>query len=262
MCAIPSPESPAPPRPRITPIQWVGLAVFAVLVAYQLGLFREGGFLGRGEDLVPFLVTIIAAVTIHEFSHAAVATMFGDDLPRRMGRLSLNPLRHLDLMGSLLFLVAGFGWGKPVPINPGAMRNPSLGWALSSIAGPVSNLVSATVVMVLFVLVAPSLGGSAREGAGDFVLHFLRWSIVLGVFNLVPLPPLDGFGFVYGLSPGPLKIALIPVHQYGPWILLALLFLPQVIPGFPPLISQLVGAGAQLVQEVILDIARSVRDAI
>ena len=229
---------PGPPRGRtqITPIQWVGLAVLILLFLYM------NGFLGRGSaatavsdlvDQLPFFIAIILAVSIHEFSHARVATWFGDDLPRRAGRLTLNPLAHLDPMGSLLFLVAHFGWGKPVPINPAAMRNPNLGWALSSAAGPVSNFISAAIVAEGLLTIGPPTEPFVHEILRQFVLI----SVVLGVFNLVPLPPLDGFGFVFGIAPRPLKLALLPLRRYGPFILLALLFLPALSRSFPPVLQ-------------------------
>src|SRR5579859_3126794 len=214
MCAqtaVDNSGAPPPQAPKrgtgITPVQWVGLAALILLFLYVNGVFGSGGPSAALADLVdqlPFFVAIILAVTVHEFSHARIATWFGDDLPRRAGRLTLNPLAHLDPMGSLLFLVAHFGWGKPVPINPGAMRNPNLGWALSSIAGPVSNFVSAAIVVALRL----SLGRPADNFLHQLVIQFVGISITLGIFNLIPIPPLDGFGLVFGLSPRPIKIAL------------------------------------------------------
>lgn len=259
MCAQPAPdksailpdntgvatESPRRPRPGITPIQWVGLAVLVLLFLYQSGFLPSLGTGSAVSDLVdqlPFFIAIILAVTIHEFSHARVATWFGDDLPRRAGRLTLNPLAHLDPMGSLLFLVAHFGWGKPVPINPAAMRNPNLGWALSSAAGPASNLLSAAIVAVLDV----SLGPPEQAFAHETVAQFVGISVFLAIFNLIPLPPLDGFGFVFGLSPRPLKIALLPVQRYGPIILLALVLLPNFSRSFPPVLQVVLRYGSSL----------------
>jgi Zn-dependent protease len=145
-------------------------------------------------------------------------------------------------MGSLLFLVAHFGWGKPVPINPGAMRNPNLGWALSSAAGPVSNLLSAAVAVSLVV----SLGRPADAFFHELVREFILISVSLAIFNLIPLPPLDGFGFVFGLSPTPLKIALLPVQRFGPLILLALVFLPSFSRSFPPVLLVVLQTGSTL----------------
>ena len=98
------------------------------------------------------------AITVHEFSHGLVATLFGDSTPRRAGRLTLNPLKHLDPIGTLLILVGPIGWGRPMPINPGEMRNPNLGWAMSSLAGPVSNVLTASVVVLAIGLVQGGVG--------------------------------------------------------------------------------------------------------
>jgi Zn-dependent protease len=235
------PEPPVRPRRSgITPIQWVGLTVLILLFLYQSGLLQ--GNLSDITAQLPFLIAIVMAVTIHEFSHARIATWFGDDLPRRTGRLTLNPLAHLDPMGSLLFLVAHFGWGKPVQINPAAMRNPNLGWALSSAAGPASNLVSAAIVVSLVV----TLGRPGDAFLHEIVKQFVGISITLAIFNLIPIPPLDGFGFVFGLSPRPIKIALLPIQRYGALILLALVFLPSFSRSFPPVLSNVLRAGSNL----------------
>ena len=244
---------PGPPRRQqqgITPIQWVGLGVLILLFLYMNGVFGQGGPVQAFGDLIdqlPFFIAIILAVTVHEFSHACVATWFGDDLPRRAGRLTLNPLAHLDPMGSLLFLIAHFGWGKPVPINPGAMRNPNLGWALSSVAGPGSNLMSAAIAVSGRVILGPPSDPFLHET----LVQFIRISVLLAIFNLVPLPPLDGFGFVFGLSPRPLKLALVPLQRYGPFILLALIFLPTLSRSFPPVLQVALTAGSNLFFQIM-----------
>src|SRR5205823_13790975 len=131
--------------------------------------------------------------------------------------------------------------GKPVPINPGAMRNPNLGWALSSAAGPGSNLVSAALVVSLLVAARPG-----EPFIHEVLKQFAEISVFLAIFNLIPLPPLDGFGFVFGLAPRPLKLALLPVQRYGPFILLALVFLPTLTRSFPPVLSVILSAGSML----------------
>ena len=225
----PPPETP--PRRRqtqITPIQWVGLAALVALFLYQSGLL-SGGL----QSQLPKWIALILAISFHEFSHGFVATLFGDDVPRRAGRLTLNPLKHLDPIGTLMILVGPIGWGKPMPINPAGMRNPNLGWALSSAAGPISNILLATLTLVVLRLVAPFVSATLFP----YFQAIFVWNVGLAVFNLVPLPPLDGFGFVFGLSPRPVKLLLAPVWRYGPMVLLALLFLPAIIPGFPSILS-------------------------
>ncbi len=216
-----------------------------LLVLDQMGLLRvgsPGSALTSLQGVLPRVVALVVGITVHEFSHGFVATLFGDDVPRRAGRLTLNPLKHLDPLGTLLILVGPIGWGRPMPINPAGMRHPNLGWALSSVAGPASNLLLATLLIL-----AIDWGGAAIDRTvTPYVVWLLRINIGLAIFNLLPLPPLDGFGFVYGLSPTPVKLALAPIATHGLWILLAFLFLPGVIPGFPPLIQEWVSAGSSL----------------
>jgi len=237
-----APPPGAPPRgQQITPIQWVGLAALAVLFLYQAGVLgTAGGISGYLQDVLPRLIALLLAITVHEFSHGLVATWFGDTTPRRAGRLTLNPLRHLDPIGTIMILIrAPIGWGRPMPINPAEMRNSSLGWALSSLAGPVSNILTAAVV---FVLVA-DMGFALQGSVANFVLQLVQINVFLAVFNLFPIPPLDGFGVVYGLAPRPLKIALLPLLRYGPLILLAVLFLPVT----QTYLSAFLSGGANLV---------------
>ena len=225
MCALPTEE----PRrgPGITPIQWVGLAVLILLFLWQLGVLDFGsGGAGGLQARIPFLVALVIAITVHEFSHGLVATWFGDTTPRRAGRLTLNPIKHLDPIGTLLILVGPIGWGRPMPINPSEMRNPNLGWAMSSLAGPVSNVLTAAVI----VLALEVVGGGMDRTAAQYVGALIAVNVALAVFNLIPIPPLDGFGFIFGLAPTQLKLALLPIQNYGPLILLAVLFLPPLRP--------------------------------
>ncbi len=168
------------------------------------------------------VITLVIAFTIHEFSHAWVATMFGDETPRNAGRLTLNPLAHLDLFGSLLLLVAGFGWAKPVPINPYAMRSRS-GVMWTSLAGPFSNFLMAIVAAIPLRLGVNYIGGS--NFLGLFLEDFMLINLVLMLFNLIPIAPLDGEKIAEYVWPPAWGRVLERISRYGPVILIFLVLL-------------------------------------
>src|SRR3989449_11303772 len=169
---------------------------------------------------VGFIIAILLGITVHEFMHAYAATRLGDDTARLLGRLSLNPMAHLDPFGTLLIVLAGFGYGKPVPFNESRLRS-ALGVSAVALAGPLANLVLAFVcaLPLRFGGVDP-LGGTYTSILGQIVL----WNCVLAVFNLIPIPPLDGANVVYGLLPPQQKYTWRSYQQYGPILLLLLLF--------------------------------------
>lgn len=169
------------------------------------------------------LVVLLTALPFHEFAHAWAANKMGDPTARFQGRLTLNPLAHLDLMGSLLMLVAGFGWAKPVPINPRNFKNPKKGMALSAAAGPLSNLLLAYIGMVLWKVVLyleyPFGGNFLLDSLADIFRLIVLLNLGLAVFNLLPIPPLDGSRlFTVFLPPR----QYFQVMQYERYIQLAL----------------------------------------
>lgn len=151
---------------------------------------------------VYYLVALVLALTIHEFTHAWIADQLGDPTARFQGRISLNPIVHLDPLGALMILLMafrgiGFGWGKPVPVNPNNLRSgPIVGGAMVSAAGPLSNILFAGLVAIpLRFLITPAMSA----GIADFLWVLFQVNIFLAIFNLLPIPPLDGFSFWTGL---------------------------------------------------------------
>jgi Zn-dependent protease len=186
------------------------------------------------------IFSLLTAITVHEFSHALLATLLGDSTARRLGRLSLNPLKHLDPTGTVLILVAGFGWGKPVPVNHHRLSTGPLGMSIVAAAGPLSNfalafLVAIPVKLGLLVWSSPSLtrttfamSGGLREGLSDIVALVILFNLLLGVFNLVPLAPLDGSKVVGGLLPHHMVASYERFQQYGPVVLIAIVLIDVV----------------------------------
>jgi len=179
----------------------------------NLDLLREdpAGFLVL---ILMVSVALLIAITIHEFSHAWTASFFGDDTAKRQGRVSLNPLVHLDPIGTLMLLFVGFGWGKPVPVNSLRLRR-ERDMALVAFAGPLSNLVFAALLFLPF-----RFGNMAPP---DVLVYVLFFSIVLALFNLIPIPPLDGFNVAMGFVPDRLLGRAYKFAIYGPIVLVMIL---------------------------------------
>lgn len=175
-------------------------------------------------DLVEIALRIpvlLLAITVHEYAHARMAYHFGDDTARLMGRMNLNPLSHLDPIGTLMILLAGFGWAKPVPINPLRFRNYRSGMLWVSFAGPLANFIFGFISLVLLAILV-------RLGVqSTLLIRFLgtlvQLNILLGVFNLVPVPPLDGSKILAALAPGSLLSLYRQIEPYAPLILILLI---------------------------------------
>jgi Zn-dependent protease len=188
-----------------------------------------------GHALSVWLLPIILAITLHEAAHGWAADRLGDDTARRAGRVSLNPIRHVDPVGTLLLpgfllLVAPivFGWAKPVPVQPARLHHPKRDMALVAAAGPALNFVLA--LACAWLLLIPSLiGGDAGLWLQRNLLNAVLINLVLGVFNLFPIPPLDGGRIAVGLLPMPLARRWAQLERYGLVILLALLFLVPLV---------------------------------
>ncbi|MGB9800013.1 MAG: site-2 protease family protein [Thermanaerothrix sp.] len=182
------------------------------------------------STLITRIITLIVAFTVHEFAHAWTATRFGDNTPRQYGRLSLNPLVHLDPLGSLALLLAGFGWAKPVPVNPYILNRRSssaLMWV--SLAGPLSNLMLALLAAIplRFGLIPYSTWSLSRgwlPSPGEFLIGFIWINLVLCLFNLIPIAPLDGDKILEYFAPPSIARVLETIRPMGPLLLMLVVF--------------------------------------
>jgi len=180
-----------------------------------------------------FVITaLVICISLHEFAHAYIADKLGDNTPRLLGRVTLNPLAHLDPLGTLLLIVAGFGWGKPVPFNPINLKHPKRDSALIAFAGPLSNFVLASTLGLLLHLI-----GQGQPVLYGFLYLTIFYNIVLGVFNLIPIHPLDGFKVVAGLLPTSLYLQWMQMQGYGTLILLFLVFTRSINVVVEPIIN-------------------------
>jgi Zn-dependent protease len=197
-------------------------------------------------NMLYYLVAVVIAITIHEFFHAWIALELGDPTAKYMGRISLNPVAHFDPMGFLMILFLSFGgrglgWGKPVPVNPNNLRNgPIVGGAMVSAAGPLSNLLVAALVAIPLRLIINGMipNGALPDSVVLFMAILFRTSVGLAIFNLLPIPPLDGYDFWMGIlhqlpfsGTHQLWMSLSgdAIRQYGPVIMLVLVFWAQGI---------------------------------
>ncbi|HEY8450050.1 MAG TPA: site-2 protease family protein [Bacillota bacterium] len=174
------------------------------------------------ESLLLQVPGLLAAIVFHEYAHARTADALGDPTPRSLGRLTLNPLAHLDPIGILMLWVFHFGWAKPVPVNPYHFRDPRRGMLLVAAAGPLANVVLAYVALALL------SAGLGVGGWGELLIWTYRYNLWLAVFNIIPVPPLDGSKILAGLLPPGRGAWLYQLEAYG-WLLLVLLLMTGVI---------------------------------
>lgn len=168
-----------------------------------------------------FALILLSVITVHEFAHAFSADRLGDPTPKLAGRLTLNPFAHLDPVGTLLFVFAGFGWGKPVPFDPFNLRNSKRDAAVISFAGPLSNFVMAILASLILRVIPYNLSSLL---VFDILVSFIRFNILLGLFNLLPIHPLDGFKVVGGLLPQKYYEDWLSLERYGMIFLIFLIF--------------------------------------
>jgi Zn-dependent protease len=208
------------------------------------------------EGLVANAIALLVGFTVHEASHALVAYLLGDDTAKRQGRLSLNPLVHLDPLGAIMALLLRFGWAKPTPVSPWRLRyGPRVGGALVALAGPVSNLLLAILAGVLWRLAVANIATLALPQWALLLLFQVLGTLVvlnllLFIFNLIPLAPLDGNSILNGIVGARLAHTLAPLQMYGPQILMGLMLISFILPQFNILGRLLYPAGREMARLV------------
>jgi Zn-dependent protease len=206
------------------------------------------------QRAVLYLPVLLLSLTVHEYAHAWTAHRLGDDTAERMGRLTLNPLAHADPLGTFLLpLIAPFGWAKPVPVDPSRFRrgvNMSRGMMITSLAGPSANVllaIASTVVLGLLYRLAPDLSNRVG-GVAAFLQIAIQMNVVLAVFNLIPIPPLDGSRIVDAFIPARLRPQWEAFARISPFLLLALVFFGWRIISVP------VEAGIRVLERLLVAI--------
>ncbi|MGE5560044.1 MAG: site-2 protease family protein [Chloroflexota bacterium] len=172
------------------------------------------------QGIIISLPVILVSLSFHEFAHAWAADRLGDPTARLSGRLTMDPLAHIDPFGFILLILAGWGWAKPVPVNPYNFRRPKQGMLYTSLAGPVSNIVLALVSVVAFKIVL--LMNLRNQFVISLISRMIMLNIGLAAFNLIPVPPLDGSKILAGLLPDRGSNVIWNLETYGPFILIAL----------------------------------------
>src|SRR5260370_25720033 len=198
---------------------------------------------GQFSDFILIVIAIVLAIALHEFGHAAADELQGDPTARLAGRLTLNPLRHLDPFGTVMIVLVGFGWGNPVPMTPSKLRNRRVGAALVGAAGPLVNVILAFISGALLGRMDPTTYGSL---AYRFVSEFLYLNVLLAILNLLPIPPLDGSRILSAILPPSKQHIIFFLSQYGFVILLIAAFLV-----LSPILSPISTSTSRLVPRLV-----------
>ncbi len=190
-------------------------------------IIRNGFSMNTVLNLLARVFVVFCTLPVHEYAHALVATKLGDDTPRLKGRLTLAPLAHIDLIGALMIFLVGFGYAKPVPVNPRRFRNPKAGMAITALAGPLSNIIMALFFMILCnisSLVYSNTGVLFASVSYSFFLFAAQINVSLAVFNLLPIPPLDGSRILNLVLPSKYYFKIMQYERYIILGVFALLF--------------------------------------
>lgn len=191
-------------------------------------------FLAFPIDRLPFIVLVlIISFTVHEFGHAYAAYKFGDPTAKQLGRVTLNPAEHISLLGMIFFVLAGFGWAKPVPVDRSNFRKPRLMGIVTTAVGPLSNLVLAFIgILVIFVVNEyhwlEHSTDRVNEAVSIFLKYFIRTNIILFLFNLIPIPPLDGYRILHDIAPERAARGFSRFEQWAMYIFLLFIFIPPL----------------------------------
>ncbi|GFN30320.1 site-2 protease family protein [Paenibacillus xylaniclasticus] len=185
------------------------------------------------EDLPFIIIAFAVSLAVHEWAHAYTAYLFGDRTAYDAGRVTLNPRAHLDVFGTIMILLAGFGWAKPVPYNPNRFRNPRLMSIATTAAGPISNLILVIIsIFLLYFLNQTGLLQAGSVGLYKALVHLFYYLIFLNItlflFNLIPLPPLDGYGIVKNMLPYRTRLQLEQHEHWGAYLFLLMVFIPPL----------------------------------
>jgi Zn-dependent protease len=184
------------------------------------------------ETLLLIAPPILLALTFHEYAHAYVADKYGDDTAKQSGRLTLNPLAHLDPLGTIMIFIVHFGWAKPVPINPYKLKNPKKDMLWISASGPLANMILALMSGILLRFIF-SIVGTPDQHSIIGVLIFMvvmsmQINLALAIFNVLPIAPLDGSKILFGLLPSKHEGTIYFLNRYGPFILIGLIVFGRV----------------------------------
>ena len=183
------------------------------------------------QTLLLIAPPILLALTFHEYAHAFVANMYGDDTAKLRGRLTLNPIRHLDPLGTIMIFLVHFGWAKPVPVNPLKLKNPKKDMLWISAAGPLANMVLALVSGILLRLIFATVGKPDQHSITGLLIFMmimsLQINLALAIFNVLPIAPLDGSKILFGLLPSKHEGKIYFLERYGPFILIGLIVFGQ-----------------------------------
>jgi Zn-dependent protease len=175
---------------------------------------------------------ILLALSFHEYAHAYIANKFGDDTAKQSGRLTLNPLAHLDPIGTIMIFLVHFGWAKPVPVNPHRLRNPKKDMLWISAAGPLANMILALISGILLRFIFATVGAPNQHPIIGLLIYAvfmsLQINLALAIFNLLPIAPLDGSKILFGLLPVKHEGKIYFLERYGPFILLGLIIFGRV----------------------------------